>query len=223
MIKNDMNKTHILFDLDGTLTDPGLGITNSVAYALDRFGIKVTDRATLYKFIGPPLVDSFMEYYGFPEEQAKAAVTVYREYFAEKGWVENTVYEGIENLLSALAAAGKILLVATSKPQAFAERILAHFGLDKYFAVICGAPMNAPRGYGKADVIREALSAARVTDLSTAVMVGDRHHDIDGAKAVGIAAIGVLYGYGDREEHETAGADVIAERVDTLQKVLLSN
>lgn len=216
-----MNQAYILFDLDGTLTDPGLGITNSVAYALERFGIKVTDRKELYKFIGPPLVDSFMAYCGFSEDRAKEAVTVYREYFSAQGWAENTVYEGIETLLSALVAAGKTLLVATSKPQVFAEKILTHFGLHKYFTVICGAPMNAPRGYGKADVIREALSAARVTDLTAAVMVGDRHHDIDGAKAVGIASVGVLYGYGDREEHQKAGADDIVSDVAALKHLLL--
>ena len=216
-----MNKTHILFDLDGTLTDPGMGITNSVAHALARFGITVTDRTQLYRFIGPPLMDSFMEYYGFTEEQATEAVKVYREYFADKGWAENTVYEGIEAMLSELVAAGKILLVATSKPQVFAERILIHFGLDKYFAHICGVALQAPRGYSKADVIREALSLAGVTDLATAVMVGDRHHDIDGAKTVGLDSIGVLYGYGDREEHEAAGADAIAESVAELKTALL--
>ena len=216
-----MNKTHILFDLDGTLTDPGMGITNSVAHALSHFGITVTDRTQLYRFIGPPLMDSFMEYYGFTEEQATEAVRVYREYFADKGWAENTVYEGIEAMLSELVAAGKTLLVATSKPQVFAERILNHFGLAHYFTHICGVALQAPRGYSKADVIREALSKAGVTDLSTAVMVGDRHHDIDGAKAVGISSVGVLYGYGDREEHEAAGADAIAESVAELRTVLL--
>ena len=216
-----MDKTYILFDLDGTLTDPGMGITNSVAYALGHFGITVTDRSELYSFIGPPLVDSFMEYYGFTEEKAKEAVALYRVYFSDRGWAENTVYDGIEALLAELRAAGKTLLVATSKPQAFAERILTHFGLDKYFTVICGAPMHAPRGYGKADVIREALAAAGVDDLATAVMVGDRHHDIDGAAAVGIASVGVLYGYGDRDEHEAAGAGVIAESVDALKRILL--
>ena len=215
-----MNKTHILFDLDGTLTDPGMGITNSVAHALAHFGITVTDRSELYRFIGPPLMDSFMEYYGFTEEQATEAVKVYREYFADRGWAENTVYEGIETLLAELVAAGKTLLVATSKPQIFAERILTHFGLDKYFTHICGVALQAPRGYSKADVIREALTAAGVDDLTTAVMVGDRHHDIDGAKAVGLDSIGVLYGYGDREEHETAGADAIAESVDVLKQLL---
>ena len=216
-----MNKTHILFDLDGTLTDPGMGITNSVMHALTHFGITVTDRSDLYRFIGPPLMDSFMEYYGLTEEQATEAVRVYREYFADKGWAENTVYSGIEALLADLVAAGKILLVATSKPQIFAERILVHFGLDKYFTHICGVALQAPRGYSKADVIRDALDRAGVSDLTTAVMVGDRHHDIDGAKVVGISSVGVLYGYGDREEHEAAGADAIAESVAELKAMLL--
>ena len=216
-----MKKTHILFDLDGTLTDPGEGITNSVAYALTHFGISVADRDPLYRFIGPPLMDSFMEHYGFTEEQATEAVKVYREYFADRGWAENTVYEGIEALLAELAAAGKILLVATSKPQVFAERILVHFGLDKYFTHICGVALQAPRGYSKADVIRDALDRAGVTDCSAAVMVGDRHHDIDGAKAVGLESVGVLYGYGDRAEHEKAGAEAIAESVAELKKILL--
>ena len=216
-----MNKTYMLFDLDGTLTDPGLGITHSVAHALAHFGITVTDRTQLYRFIGPPLMDSFMEYYGFTEEQATEAVRVYREYFADRGWAENTVYEGIEPLLAELTAAGKVLLVATSKPQVFAERILTHFSLDKYFTHICGVALQAPRGYSKADVIREALAKAGVNDLSTAVMVGDRHHDIDGAKAVGLDSIGVLYGYGDREEHEKAGANAIVESVAELKALLL--
>ena len=216
-----MDKTHILFDLDGTLTDPGMGITNSVMHALTHFGITVTDRSDLYRFIGPPLMDSFMEYYGLTEEQAVEAVRVYREYFADKGWAENTVYGGIDSLLADLVAAGKILLVATSKPQIFAERILVHFGLDKYFTHICGVALQAPRGYSKADVIRDALDRAGVSDLTTAVMVGDRHHDIDGAKVVGISSVGVLYGYGDRIEHEAAGADAIAESVATLKAMLL--
>ena len=216
-----MNKTHILFDLDGTLTDPGMGITNSVMHALTHFGITVTDRSDLYRFIGPPLMDSFMEYYGLTEEQAVEAVRVYREYFADKGWAENTVYSGIESLLADLVASGKMLLVATSKPQIFAERILVHFGLDKYFTHICGVALQAPRGYSKADVIRDALDRAGVSDLTTAVMVGDRHHDIDGAKVVGISSVGVLYGYGDRTEHEAAGADAIAESVAELKAMLL--
>ncbi len=217
----NFNWTYILFDLDGTLTDPGEGITNSVAYALERYGITVADRSALYRFIGPPLVDSFMEFYGFPEEQAKEAVEIYREYFSTKGWAENTVYEGIEPLLSDLVGAGKRLLLATSKPLVFAERILDHFGLTRYFTVVHGSPLHAPKGYGKADVIREVLAAAGVADLRTAVMVGDRHHDIDGAKAAGIASIGVLYGYGDRAELEQAGAAAIAPDTEALRGILL--
>ena len=217
-----MKKTHILFDLDGTLTDPCMGITNSVMHALAHFGIEVTDRAQLYRFIGPPLMDSFMEYYGLTEEQATEAVRGYRVYFADKGWAENAVYDGVEALLAELVSAGKILLVATSKPQVFAERILVHFGLDKYFTHICGVALQAPRGYSKGDVIREALEKAGITDLGTAVMVGDRHHDIDGAKAVGMESVGVLYGYGNRAEHEAAGADAIAESVAELTSLLLA-
>lgn len=220
-IRKNMDKTYILFDLDGTLTDPGMGITNSVAHALAHFGITVTDRTQLYRFIGPPLMDSFMEYYGFTEEQATEAVRVYREYFADRGWAENAVYEGIESMLVDLTAAGKTLLVATSKPRIFAERILNHFGLARYFTYICGVALQAPRGYSKADVIREALTKAGVTDLSAAVMVGDRHHDIDGAKAIGLDSVGVLYGYGNREEHDAAGADAIAKSVDALRALLL--
>ena len=216
-----MNKTHILLDLDGTLTDPGMGITNSVAFALSHFGITVSDRSELYRFIGPPLIDSFMEFYGFTEEQATEAIRLYRVYFSDRGWAENTVFEGIEDLLAALVAEGKILLIATSKPLIYAERILTHFGLAKYFTHVCGPELQAPRGHCKADVIREAIERAGITDLSTAVMVGDRHHDIDGAKAVGMESIGVLFGYGDRAEHEAAGADVIVASVAELRDVLL--
>ena len=218
-----MDRRFILFDLDGTLTDPGEGITNSVAYALERYGISVSDRTQLYRFIGPPLVNSFMEFYGFPEEQAKEAVEVYREYFSVHGWAENRVYEGIEDLLADLVRAGKVLIIATSKPLVFAERILEHFGLAKYFTVICGAPLHAPKGHGKADVIREVLQAAGVVDPSSAVMVGDRHHDVDGAKAAGIPAVGVLYGYGDRAEMESAGADAVASDVSALRGILLAD
>lgn len=211
----------ILFDLDGTLTDPGEGITNSVAYALEHYGIHVPDRESLYPFIGPPLQDSFMKYYGMDEQQADAAIEVYREYFAEKGWLENRVYDGIELLLLSLKQAGKQLIVATSKPEIFALRILEHFGLHTYFSVICGAPLHPPKGYGKADVIKSALDRAGVKDLCNVVMVGDRRHDIRGAHIVGIPAIGVLYGYGDRAEHENCGADFIAEDIVRLKELLL--
>ena len=210
----------ILFDLDGTLTDPGEGITNAVAYSLERYGFSVPERECLYPFIGPPLRDSFMKYYGMDMVQADAATATYREYFSTKGWQENIVYNGIEELLDKLYRAGKRLIVATSKPEIFAIRILEHFGLSRYFDLICGAPMQTPQGHGKADVIADALTRAGVTDLCDVVMVGDRLHDVVGAHKVGIPAIGVLYGYGDREEHVSCGADYIVEDVLRLDEVL---
>ena len=210
----------ILFDLDGTLTDPGEGITNSVAYALRRYGIEVEDRKSLYPFIGPPLHESFMRYFGMSQTQALEAVEVYREYFSVKGLLENKPYPGIEALLQSLRGQGRRLIVATSKPERYAVQILEHFGLAQYFEQICGALMHPPSGYGKADVIRDALQRCAITDLTGVVMVGDRLHDVEGAHAVGIPAIGVLYGYGDRAEHERCGADYIAEDMASLSQLL---
>ena len=213
--------TTILFDLDGTLTDPGEGITNSVAFALERFGIQVSDRKSLYPFIGPPLTESFIKYFGMDEDQALAAVEVYREYFSVKGWLENCPYEGIAAMLSSLQQAGKRLLVATSKPEEFAVRILNHFGLSQYFDLICGAPFQPPKGHSKADVIRDALARAGINDTCGVVMIGDRRHDVIGAHAIGIPAIGVLYGYGHRTEHEACCADYIVENINQLEQLLL--
>lgn len=205
----------VLFDLDGTLTDPGLGITNSVMYALKKWNIEVEDRTSLYPFIGPPLTYSFQTFYGFSAEQSEKAVEYYREYFREKGMLENEVYEGIEEMLRTLKAAGKSLIVATSKPEAFAVKILEHFGLARYFELIAGATMDAGRNK-KGDVIAYALKSCGITDLSDVVMVGDREHDVQGAKENGLDSIGVLFGYGSREELEKAGATQIAETVEDI-------
>lgn len=210
---------YVLFDLDGTLTDPGLGITNSVAYALKRWNIEVADRTSLYKFIGPPLQDSFAKYYGFSPEDALRAVEVYREYFREKGLYENEVYPGVEAMLKTLRNQGKTLIVATSKPEAFAIKILKHFKLDGYFTVIAGATMDSSRSK-KGDVIAYALKEAGVADKSRAVMVGDREHDIFGAQENGLDSIGVLFGYGDLEEMEKAGATYIAPAVEDILKYI---
>lgn len=206
---------YILFDLDGTLTDPGIGITNSVAYTLMRWNIEVEDRKSLYRFIGPPLQDSFREYYGFSQEDALRAVDVYREYFREKGLYENEVYPGVEKLLQVLKEQGKTLILATSKPEEFAVRILRHFGLDRYFTVMAGATMDPSRSK-KGDVIAYALRESGVTEVSKAIMIGDREHDIFGAKQNGLDSIGVLFGYGDREELEKAGATYIAATVEDI-------
>lgn len=201
---------YVFFDLDGTLTDAGMGITNSVAYSLKKNGIEPPPREELYKFVGPPLVDSYMKYYGFSADEAHGAVEDYREYFRDRGIFENEVYEGIYDLLSSLKESGRRLVLATSKPEPFAKTILAHFGLDKYFYFVAGALMDETRTK-KGDVIRYALECCGDPDPKTVVMVGDREHDILGAKENNIRSIGVLYGYGSLEEFSNAGADCIAK------------
>lgn len=209
----------VLFDLDGTLTDPGTGITNSVAYALKKYGIEISDRTELYKFIGPPLLESFEKYYGFSKEQAREAVDFYREYFRDKGIFENMPYDGVKELLEELKKSGRKIVLATSKPEEFAVRILEHFDLMQYFDVAAGASMDETRTK-KAQVIAYALEQCKITDLSQVVMIGDREHDIIGAKQIGIDSIGVLFGYGNREELQKAGATYIAERVDDILPLL---
>ena len=216
--------THIFFDLDGTLTDPKVGITKSVAYALQHFGVEVADLDQLCPFIGPPLKDSFMSFYHFSSRQADLAVEKYREYFSETGMFENVVYPGIERLLKALSGAGKTLVVATSKPTVFAEKILAHFQLASYFSAIIGSELDGRR-VEKADVIAHALSAQSgifpEPDPCQTVMIGDRKYDIEGAKANGIDSIGVLFGYGTAQELKASGAGRIVESVGQLQNILL--
>ncbi len=209
----------VLFDLDGTLTDPAIGITNSVAHALKKWGIEVPDHTELYKFIGPPLVDSFCKYYGFSKEDGELSVKYYREYFADKGLFENSVYEGVPEMLAELKKRGKRLIVATSKPELFSEKILRHFELDKYFDFLAGATMDSSR-VKKADVIAHALKSCDITDLTSVVMVGDREHDVLGAAHFGVHSIGVLYGYGNRAELEAAGATYIATTVDDILKFI---
>lgn len=225
----------ILFDLDGTLTDPKIGITRSVQYALKHFGIE-EEADQLTKFIGPPLIDSFMQFYGFSSEQAKEAVTVYRERFAPIGKFENEVYPGISEMLKALKAAGAILAVASSKPELFVKEILEHFELDQYFDVVVGSLMNETRT-AKEEVVEEALrqleekamtdyvnhsetDSVAKSDKSTA-MVGDRKFDIIGAKAHGLTAVGVRFGYAEPGELEEENPDYIADTVEALAKYLL--
>ena len=212
-------KRHIMFDLDGTLTDPMIGITKAVRYALERYDIEVADLRDLIPFIGPPLTESFEKYYGFPHEQAVEAVDVYREYFAPTGIFENEVYPGIPEMLVRLKAAGASLYVATSKPQVFAERILEHFEIRVPFTYVCGSELDGER-VKKADVIRFILDKYRISP-EDAVMVGDRHHDIDGAAACNVPSLGVLFGYGSREELESAGAGHIVATVEKMEEYLM--
>ena len=200
--------SYILFDLDGTLTEPKVGITKSVAYALESFGISAPELDELCVFIGPPLKDSFMKYYGFDDTKAELAVERYREYFRPYGVYENEVYEGVPEMLKALSDKGKTLVLATSKPTVFAEIILEHFGLRPYFSHVIGSELDGTR-VNKDEVVACALAEAGVIDLSEAVMIGDREHDIFGAKKNGLFSIGVLYGHGSHEELEKSGADEI--------------
>ena len=208
---------NILFDLDGTLTNSAEGITNSVVYALKKWNIKVEDKRELYKFIGPPLTDSLKKYYQFSEEESKRAVEYYREYFSVKGLYENEVYDGISDLLAELKRRNKTLILATSKPEEYAVRILKYFHLYDYFDFVAGASMDGTRST-KGDVIRYALESCRICDVSSSVMVGDREYDVLGAKRAGMDSIGVLYGFGNYEELKQAGAVYLAETVEDVLK-----
>ena len=201
---------YIFFDLDGTLTDPAEGITNSFIYALKYFGLEIPSYQKLCSFIGPPLVQTFQKEFGFSEENCVLGVKKYREYFAEKGLFENKVYSGIPEFLLKLKNCGLKLAVATSKPQEYSVKILEHFGLANYFEQICGSAMDESRSK-KEEVIAYALQKMNVTDKSKVLMVGDREYDIIGAKANGIKSCGVLYGYGSRQEFITTGAEFILE------------
>ena len=214
-----MSYQYILFDLDGTLTDPGVGIINSVRYALKQYGLD-GDPKFLRRFIGPPLIDSFIKYYGFDEVKAREAVAYYREYYGPRGIFENQLYPGIPKLLQTLFERGKKLALATSKPTVYARQILAHFQIDRYFAeeLLIGSYLDGRRTK-KAEVIAAALALLPPEKAKT-VMVGDRKFDVVGARANGIAAIAVTYGYGERAELEAAGPTHFAHTVPELLAIL---
>ena len=210
----------VLFDLDGTLTDPKEGITRSAAYALAHFGIEA-DPDSLTAFIGPPLNESFARFFGLDPVQCEEAVRQYRVRFADIGWAENTPYPGVRTMLDTLREQGSTLLVATSKPEVFARRILDHFGLSDCFADVAGITLSVRETMTKADVIRLALSRRGIDPRDGGiVMVGDRMHDVAGGHAVGLPVVGVLYGYGSRAELEEAGAEYIAADMNELLKIL---
>ena len=211
----------ILFDLDGTLTDPKEGITNCVKYALQHFGIDENDEAILLSFIGPPLYDSFRELYGFSHDDANLAVEKYRERYSVTGIFENAVLDGALDILKALKKAGKTTALATSKPLVFAQRIVEKYGLSEYLDYVVGADLKGGINY-KDEVIREVLRLAKPTDLSKVVIVGDRKHDILGAKKCGISSIGVKCGYAEENELEEAGADFVFENLLKTQEFLLN-
>lgn len=217
-------KDYILFDLDGTLTDPKEGITKSVRHALLHFGIETENLDSLTPFIGPPLTDSYKKFYGLSDEQAWEGVLAYREYFSVRGWLENKEYPGIRELLKALKEAGKTLFVATSKPEEFARKITDYFGMTEYFDFIGGADMEETR-VRKADVIRYVLSQYGLKNdcetVARCVMVGDREHDVLGARECGMDCVGVLYGYGSRQEMDGCRPGWVAGSVEELRNLLL--
>lgn len=212
--------SHLLFDLDGTLTDPAKGVFTAIQFALRNMNKEPLSETALRKFIGPPLSVSFAEFCGFDEAQVNEAVRLYRVYYNERGKFENTVYPGAEEFLREMKNIGKTLLVATSKPEPVATEVLEHFGLAQYFTDIVGSD---PQNFNstKAEVVSDALKRGNVTDLSSAVMIGDRKHDIIGAKENNLRAIGVLYGYGSREEFEAAGAWRVAKDFEEVKKIIL--
>lgn len=214
-----MNYKYILLDLDGTIIDSSKGITNSIMYALEKYNIKTSNRKELHKFIGPPIIESFQKYYGFSKEEAKIAVTYYRQHHKKIGIFENELYPGIISLIKKLKDSNGILIIATSKPEVYAEQILERYDIAKFFTYIAGSNLDGTR-LTKLEVMEYAVESSNIKDLSKAVMIGDREYDILGAKDMQMSSIGVLYGFGSKDELEKAGADFIAESVEGVEKIL---
>lgn len=213
------DKKYILFDLDGTITDSMPGITNSVEYALAKFSIYEADKSVLNKFVGPPLLNSFMKYYGFSREKAQLAVKYYREYYPDHGMFECTVYDGIRNLFDKLKKTDKHIILATAKPELYTKQILEHFDLAKYFHFVAGSDFTNTRSE-KEEVIAYALEQYSITNTDECIMIGDRSNDMNGAHINNMEAIGVLYGYGSSEELEDCKAEYLADSVSSLGKLL---
>lgn len=209
---NDFSEfTHFFWDLDGTLTQSGPGIINSVRYALECCGVDEPKDANIERFIGPPLVYSFKTFYGFDDEKTKFAISKYRERYAESGIFENSVYDGISSALAALKASGKKLYIATSKPEMYMFKIIKKFDLEQYFDFACGADLAEVRNE-KHKVIEHVLEHENLFDLrdqGKILMIGDRKHDIIGARKHGIKTCAVLWGYGSKKEFEENQADYI--------------
>lgn len=209
----------LLFDLDGTLTDSGPGIMHAAETALGSFGITGLSEQALRQFVGPPLVESFAVYLpqaGCPDGHRPLPCILPRD-----GWLENEPYPGVRECLHALKAAGKRMYVATSKLESMARQVLTHFDLMQYFDGVCGGIADNPEAGKKVNVVRRALREAGCTEFSRAILSGDREYDIYGGHAAGVQTVGVLYGYGSREELEKAGADALAETPEALLALLL--
>ena len=215
-----MKYTTVLFDLDGTLVDSGIGVTNSVAYALDKFGITPPPRQELFKFIGPPLTQSFREFCGFDGEKTTLAIKYYREYYSQKGIFECTMYEGVLELMKSLKRKGYKLGLATSKPEIYATQVIENKGISKYIDYVGAATADEKTRATKESVIEYVLGLCEEKDRRKILMVGDRHFDVNGAKAYGLDSVGVTFGYGSREELSKAGADYIVDSIFELDNIL---
>ncbi len=220
--RDKMKWKYLLFDLDGTITDSSEGIINCVIYALEAAGVDTPDYTKLLGFIGPPLVEGFQDIVGMTEEDARQATAKYRERYSVIGLFENKVYEGIPTLLEDLKAQGKVIALATSKPETYSIRILQHFRLMKYFDVVVGSTLEGERNHKK-DVIQEVFRRMNLpeNEKEKVLMIGDRKQDVEGAKTCGISCAGVYYGFAEKGELEAAGADYIAEDVEALRKLIL--
>lgn len=214
--------TTFLFDLDGTVTDPKKGIVNSVLYALEKVGIEELHVSELDSFIGPPIQQSFVERYNMNEGEVERAVFYFREYLKQRGLLENSVYEGIPNLLKQLKDTGNRLFIATSKPTIFARQVIEHFQLTNYFEDIIGSNLNGTR-IKKEEIIAHILQHNEGLNKEEVVMIGDRKHDIIGANHNGIASIGVLYGYGSENELIEVSATHIAKDIEELHHFCIEN
>ena len=212
----------VIFDFDGTICDTGEGILKSAKYALDYYNIEAPEYTELTFFIGPPLTDSYSRYFGFDDKKAIDAVMLFREYYSSKGNMQCDIYPGVREFISAVKSAGIRVGIATSKPEFFAKKIAERFGVDRLFECISGASLNSTT-QDKAESIKSAIKSMNITDLNRCVMIGDRSHDIIGAKKTGLSSIGVLYGFGTRQEFEESGADYIAADFNELKSILLDD
>lgn len=215
---------YIFFDLDGTLTDPREGITKGIQYALAHMGIEEPDLTKLERFIGPPLTDSFMEHYGFTAGQAAKSVDYYQEYFSVHGVYQNKLFAGVKEMLQNLKAHNRVLAIASSKPEVFAEKIVKYFDIDELLDNVCGSIMDTRRSK-KAEVIEELMNRLQITEDmikgNKILMVGDRRYDVEGAAAFGIPCLGLDMGFAEEGELEKAGAIAVVDNLKEAETFML--
>ena len=209
----------IAFDLDGTLTNPERGLIASFVYALKKMGVNYGDESSLRRFIGPPIYDEWQKEFGFTPEQSSEALLVFREYYSVYGWWDNEIYPGVKEMLSELKNRGKKIILATSKPEVFAKKVVRLFDIEKYFDFVGGAATDKIRDK-KHEVLKYSLDSLGVTDYNKVILVGDRVYDAEGARLCGVDSMGVLYGHGSADEIKSSGFTLICENVSDITKLL---